>query len=256
MIIMEMSKEMVQDLLKVQEEITNPTKTAKNPFFNSKYAPLPDILKEIRPILSMHGFVIIQDTGSIAGGDMIFVQTLLLHRSGGMYKTNPLYLNAKPLQREKKTTARNQQAQDKPQPIPPEGIDPQKAGSAITYGRRYQLSALLNISAEDDDDGNTAREIPPDTNKTTPKTENTKNKVKPRSGTKTPKRSLKNNRKELDIPRLQKIAHIDTAIETLQVGNKDLNLKNILTELEAMLGEQTITQDQFNNCKKELGLKV
>ena len=32
----------------------------------------------------------------------------------------------------------------------------QGIGSAITYGRRYQLTALLGISSEDDDDGNIA----------------------------------------------------------------------------------------------------
>jgi hypothetical protein len=30
----------------------------------------------------------------------------------------------------------------------------QGAGSAITYGRRYMLSAMLGIASEDDDDGN------------------------------------------------------------------------------------------------------
>lgn len=32
----------------------------------------------------------------------------------------------------------------------------QAIGSAITYGGRYQLTALLGISSEDDDDGNIA----------------------------------------------------------------------------------------------------
>ena len=34
----------------------------------------------------------------------------------------------------------------------------QGAGSAITYARRYALSAMLGISSEDDDDGNYASE--------------------------------------------------------------------------------------------------
>ena len=38
----------------------------------------------------------------------------------------------------------------------PEGIDPQKLGSAITYFRRYNLLALLNLMTEDDDDGDSA----------------------------------------------------------------------------------------------------
>jgi hypothetical protein len=35
----------------------------------------------------------------------------------------------------------------------PNTTDPKQLGSAITYGRRYCLSGLLNIAAEDDDDG-------------------------------------------------------------------------------------------------------
>jgi hypothetical protein len=37
----------------------------------------------------------------------------------------------------------------------PETVDAQKAGSAITYFRRYALQSLLALEAEDDD-GNTA----------------------------------------------------------------------------------------------------
>jgi hypothetical protein len=34
--------------------------------------------------------------------------------------------------------------------------DPQGLGSALTYARRYSLCAVLNLVADDDDDGNTA----------------------------------------------------------------------------------------------------
>lgn len=34
--------------------------------------------------------------------------------------------------------------------------DPQKIGGAITYGKRYNLWQLFNISTDDDDDGNNA----------------------------------------------------------------------------------------------------
>ena len=40
--------------------------------------------------------------------------------------------------------------------IPLSKHDPQAMGSAITYGRRYSLSAMLGIVTEDDDDGNMA----------------------------------------------------------------------------------------------------
>lgn len=38
----------------------------------------------------------------------------------------------------------------------PTGLDMQKLGSTITYARRYNLSLLLNIVADEDDDGNAA----------------------------------------------------------------------------------------------------
>jgi hypothetical protein len=40
--------------------------------------------------------------------------------------------------------------------IPLSKHDPQAMGSAITYGRRYSLSAMLGIVTEEDDDGNAA----------------------------------------------------------------------------------------------------
>lgn len=33
-------------------------------------------------------------------------------------------------------------------------LDPQKVGSAITYGKRYNLGCLFNITVDEDDDGN------------------------------------------------------------------------------------------------------
>ena len=38
--------------------------------------------------------------------------------------------------------------------------DPQGAGSAVTYGRRYSLSAALGVAWDDDDDGNEASTPP------------------------------------------------------------------------------------------------
>lgn len=112
-----------------QAEVKNPANTADNPFFKSKYAPLHDILKQVRPLLAKHGLAIVQmPTGD---GENIGIVTLLLHKSGEWIEACPLVLRAD------KTTA-------------------QGAGSAITYGRRYAVAAMLGISSEDDDDGNVA----------------------------------------------------------------------------------------------------
>lgn len=116
-------------LAKFQEEIKNPANSADNPFFKSKYAPLNDVLNLVRPILTKHGLSVLQSPSG--DGQNIIVTTLLLHSSGEWIETEPLVLKA-----------------DKP--------TAQGAGSAITYARRYAISAVLGISSEDDDDGNHA----------------------------------------------------------------------------------------------------
>lgn len=46
-------------------------------------------------------------------------------------------------------------------PLPPTGT-PQQIGSAITYARRYALSAVTGIVPDEDDDGQAAEQAPPD----------------------------------------------------------------------------------------------
>ena len=116
-------------LISFQRDVKNPANTADNPFFKSKYAPLNDILNDVRPLLAKNGLSIIQSPSG--DGESISVTTILYHESGEWIKSDPLVLKAD------KATA-------------------QGAGSAITYARRYALSAMLGISSEDDDDGNIA----------------------------------------------------------------------------------------------------
>lgn len=115
--------------IKFQSEVTNPANTANNPFFKSRYAPLNEVLNLVRPILTKYGLAIIQSPS--AQEDNVTVITMMLHESGEWIKLDPLTLKAD------KNTA-------------------QGVGSAITYARRYALSAALGISSEDDDDGNFA----------------------------------------------------------------------------------------------------
>ena len=114
-------------LTKFQAEVKNPKNTADNPYYKSKYAPLQDVLNIVRPLLSKYGLSIIQNPAG--DGELISIHTMLIHESGEWIEFEPLILKA-------------------------EKITPQGAGSAITYGRRYALSAVLGISSEDDDDGN------------------------------------------------------------------------------------------------------
>ncbi len=109
-----------------QSEIQNPKNTADNPFYKSKYCPLNDVLNLVRPLLSKHGLSVLQSPSG--NGSDIIISSILMHSSGEWIEPDPLILKA-----------------DKP--------TAQGAGSAITYGRRYSLSAMLGVSSEDDDDG-------------------------------------------------------------------------------------------------------
>ena len=124
-------KNIAKAMAQFQSEVKNPANTANNPFFNSKYAPLNDVLNLVRPILTKHGLSVLQSPSG--DGEHIAVTTLIIHESGEWIESDPLTLRAD------KATA-------------------QGAGSAITYARRYALSAMLGISSEDDDDGNYASE--------------------------------------------------------------------------------------------------
>jgi hypothetical protein len=112
-----------------QADVKNPANTADNPFYKSKYAPLSDVLNIVRPLLTKHGLSVFQSPSG--DGQNVTVTTVIMHESGEWIESDPLTLKAD------KATA-------------------QGAGSAITYARRYAISAVLGISSEDDDDGNFA----------------------------------------------------------------------------------------------------
>lgn len=124
--------EIAKALQQFQAEIKNPYNDATNPFYKSKYATLPDILDLVRPVLTKHGLSVIQDVETV--NDKIKVSTLLIHISGEWIEQTGLAVSL-----------------DKP--------TAQGAGSAITYARRYMLSALCAISGTNDDDDGNAAEI-------------------------------------------------------------------------------------------------
>jgi len=129
MVYSEKIENIVKALAKFQSEVTNPANTASNPYFNSRYAPLNEVLNLVRPLLTKNGLSIIQSPSF--DGTNVTVTTIIFHESGEWIKLDPLTLK-------------------------PDKNTPQGVGSAITYARRYALSAALGISSEDDDDGNSA----------------------------------------------------------------------------------------------------
>lgn len=119
-------QEYAQALVAAIGELTNVAKTASNPYFKSKYAPLDAIVDSTRPILAKHGLAIQQTPLFMEG--TAGVETTILHKAGHFTSTTLL--------------------------LPLKDQSPQGVGSAITYARRYALAAVLGLATEDDDDGN------------------------------------------------------------------------------------------------------
>lgn len=123
-------KEISTALSKLGAELGNVDKNKQNPFFKSKYADLASILNYVKPALAEHDLSIIQSSRPGENNSLI-VETLITHISGEWIETEVEL----PGEKDKK-------------------YNPQTVGSAFTYGRRYGLSAALNISSEEDTDGN------------------------------------------------------------------------------------------------------
>lgn len=122
--------ELSKALTEFSAEIKDPRREASNPHFKSKYVSLDALVATIRPCLAKHGLSLMQSGGG--DGQVITVTTRIQHISGEWIESDPLPLKA-----------------DK--------LTPQGAGSAMTYGRRYSLSAMLNLAWDDnDDDGEVA----------------------------------------------------------------------------------------------------
>lgn len=116
-------------LVAFQSEIKNPEKNATNPFFKSKYTDLPTAIDNCRPVLAKHGLAIIQLPDVVGDNDRPALTTYIIHESGEMMS------GILPLD------------------LPP---DPQKAGSYITYMRRYMYNAATCCAGDPDDDANAA----------------------------------------------------------------------------------------------------
>jgi len=129
--------EIAAALAKFQNVVESPKKSSDNPAFkrdgkNLKYADLDAIIKVITPALSSNGLSQMQFTSSDIETKTVKVYTMILHSSGQFMISDELVLPAENFGK----------------------FNSQTIGSAITYGRRYSLSAILGIASEDDDDAN------------------------------------------------------------------------------------------------------
>lgn len=116
-------------MAKFQAELKPAIKGNTNPYFKSRYADLQACWDCCREALVKNGLSVVQGSRE-SNGEIVTVDTRLMHASGQWIESS---LTMKPAK-----------------------ADPQGVGSAVTYARRYALSAILGIVADEDDDGNAA----------------------------------------------------------------------------------------------------
>jgi len=118
----------MKKLFEAKGEIPVIKKDANNPFFKSGYATLSNIIEVTEPILKKHGLMV---THVMQGNSLI----------------TQIWDGEKPILESSFL-------------LPTNG-DIQKIGSAITYAKRYNITAMLNLNIEDDDDGNAVKGTTP-----------------------------------------------------------------------------------------------
>lgn len=106
-------------------------KDANNPFFKSKYADLPSILDAIKKPLHESWLALVHNTLNSESW-YVCVTTIIDIESGEYIKSE----------------------------FPVFWTKPQEVWSSISYARRYNIQALLDIPTDDDDDGNNANTAP------------------------------------------------------------------------------------------------
>lgn len=126
--------ELVAALALAQKKFSPIFKENDNPAFRSKYADLATVIAATQKALAENGLVVIQLPNT--EGQILRLITMLAH-SSGQWIANEFCLPA---------TMRDR-------------FDAQAIGSALTYGRRYALQAILGVAADVDDDGNGAADI-------------------------------------------------------------------------------------------------
>lgn len=117
-------------LAKAQSQMKAAKFNKQNPHFKNRYADLAAIIEATRKPLTDNGLSITQATE--VNGHGFGLRTTLHHSSGESISAfYPLPSNAKP----------------------------QELGSALTYARRYSLSSMVCIAADEDDDAEAAKDV-------------------------------------------------------------------------------------------------
>jgi hypothetical protein len=122
-------------LAKAQGRMQHARKDAENPHFRSRYADLAAIIDASREALAAEELSVLQFPSTPEPGIVALI-TMLLHSSSEWVESDELRVQAR-------------------------DAGPQAVGSCLTYLRRYQLSTLIGIAPDADDDDGEAAEPPP-----------------------------------------------------------------------------------------------
>jgi len=120
---MEMSAALAIKIANIQDELGTLQKSAVNPYFDSKYIEINELLRILKPLAKKEKLLISNPLDHV--GDAAAIGTLIVDKETG----ENFYTKCK------LSDAKN--AQD--------------AGGGITYFRRYALISFFNLDQEDDD---------------------------------------------------------------------------------------------------------
>jgi len=116
-------KNVAKKLLQFQTEVGAIKKDSDNPFYKSKYFNIDTLIDVIKPVLNKVGLILLQPLISVDGKPSIKTQIIDSESGESIESTIEL----------------------------PPFADAQKMGSIITYLRRYSITSMLFLEAEDDD---------------------------------------------------------------------------------------------------------
>lgn len=126
------TSELVQALIKAQQEIHHAEKDATNPAYRAEYASLQSVIDAVKKPLNNNGLYFTQLVDLSSNTSAVLV-TRIIHSSGGFLQSIvPLHLG--------ENNKRNAM---------------QELGTAISYARRYALAAICGLT-QVDIDGNTS----------------------------------------------------------------------------------------------------
>ena len=118
--------DLAKALLNLQRKVQPVTKDAENPFTKSWYASLNSVMDACRDALIENGIWLCQYPVPVEQPNSLGLVTKLTHVESGQWQSSLAVV-----------------------PLPK--ADPQGMGSAITYARRYALTAMLGMVTDDDD---------------------------------------------------------------------------------------------------------